>query len=120
MFIYPPPRLWRDGVLKPLPVRATSFLSYLLYLPTFLPLKGPEIRAAAKASPPSVAPLRLKLCEDVPPYLRNILSYFQLKTKGARHFNVMRFQRPAWGPAGRGLTSQILIFRGPGSENIDF
>ena len=37
--VYPPPRLGADGVLKPLPVRATSFLSYLLYctsLPSYL------------------------------------------------------------------------------------
>ena len=49
---YLPPRLWRDGVLKALPVRATSFLSYLLYLPTFLPLVGPEIRLWRKPPPP--------------------------------------------------------------------
>ncbi len=41
----------RDGVLGPLPVRATSFLSYLLYLPTFLPLKGPEIGGPLKPPP---------------------------------------------------------------------
>ena len=34
---------WRDGVRKPLRVSATSFLSYLFYLPTLLPLKGPQI-----------------------------------------------------------------------------
>ena len=33
-----------SGVLGPLPVRATSSLSYLLYLPTFLRFKGPGIR----------------------------------------------------------------------------
>ena len=80
---------------------------------TLYTLKGPEIRGRLKTLPPPGAPLRLKLCEDVPPYLRNILSYFQLKTKGQRNFNVMRFRRPAWGPAGRGLTP---TGRGPPSR----
>ena len=39
----PPLRLGADGVRNALPVRATYFLSYLPYLPTYPPVKGPEI-----------------------------------------------------------------------------
>ena len=51
--IYPPPRLRRDGVRRALPVRATSFLSSLLYLSTFVPVKGPEIGGPLKIPPTS-------------------------------------------------------------------
>ena len=71
----------RTAFLDHCPSGLPLFLSLPLVTSYFVLIKGPEIRARSRTLPPPRAPLRLKLCENVPPYLRNILSYFQLKRK---------------------------------------
>lgn len=53
------------GVPQPLPVRVTSFLPELLYLLTFLPLKGPEI--LPRSGPPPLGHLQISQKQRTPP-----------------------------------------------------